>query len=87
MFYLWTLIISIWLVKSGNCLNLQETEDMLNGVGKTDLFVSFANVHTNPEKLFYIMQKNVELRRNLNDMMKQRKKQLAYESYWELRRG
>ena len=39
------------------------------------------------EKLAFIIQKNLELRKNLNNIMRQRKKQQAYEYFWELRRG
>ena len=82
------MLIAILLANFNECLNnIGGGEDMANDVGKTDLFVTFANVHANQVKLIYLIQKKVELRRHLDNMMKQRKKQLTYESFWELRRG
>ena len=43
--------------------------------------------HTDPNEAFYVMKLNMEVRKAMNSIMKQRLRQMELENLWNLRRG
>ena len=83
-------ILTVLLIKFASCDEYmpndnyeQRTKDHMNGY----LLRLIKNTNTNPERAYHLMEANLELRKSLDKIMNQRRKQLTYENFWELRRG
>ncbi len=77
-------ILTVLLIKFGHCDEYMPERDYTENLS---LLRFLRNGKLNPEKAFHLMETNLELRKSLDKIMNQRRKQLAYESFWELRRG
>jgi len=75
------LMLAILLAKLSNC------DEYVHGGDGGRILRFYREMQNDPEKVINRIQTKSELRKNLDKIMNQRRKQLAYESFWELRRG